>query len=628
MVQYSTVIAPNDHMWATGQSWYFEAGLSALGCIQRMLAAAKLTPTAILDMPCGHGRVCRMLRAAFPAAHLTVADLDRDGVEFCAAQFGAEPFFCSEDVQALTLDRTFDLIWCGSLFTHLDRDRWPAFLEFFANHLAPGGLLVFTTHGRRPIQWMIDGVYSYGLTPQEQQGFIEDYTRDGFGFVSPAGQAFGLSLSSMSFVCREIECQRALKLVGFEEAGWSNHQDVVTCEKLAIPFPDPRFVATDNGPMVSSGAGGDRPMGHVDFPSSDMTAVGLLNVSGWAADKRGIREIRVLLDGRIVGRTTPTAERPDVSATYPAFSQGHDRHGWSVLVDLAAPGEHRLSAQAENSEGRSSELGARIVTVPGGRIAAHDPALPTDLSVLAAVRARPWFYEFDLPDGSRTESYIPEYIRPIHDTRLEMMWRTLEPMVGGDWRAYTALDLACHQGFFATHLARRGCRRVVGVDARPEHVADARLIGRLYGLDNLQVEQRDVRHLRPGDLELFDIVLVFGLLYHVENPVGLLRLARGMTRRICLIETQLSAEGPATVESGTSADLHEVKGTLALVDETGRTHGREANLLPISMCPSLNALRWLMSTVGFSRVEIVPPPEGAYEQLARGERVMAAGYVD
>ena len=360
-----------------------------------------------------------------------------------------------------------------------------------------------------------------------------------------------------------------------------------------------------------------------------MTAVGPLKVSGWAADKRGIREVRVLLDGEIVARTTPTSDRPDVSATYPAFRQGHDRHGWSVLVDLAAPGRHRLSAQAENSEGRSSELGARIVTVPGGgRIAGNDPALPTDLSVIATVRARPWFYEFDLPDGSRTESYIPEYVRPIHDTRLEMMWRTLEPTVGGDWSGCTALDLACHQGFFATHLARRGCRRVVGVDARPEHVADARLIARLYGLGNLQVEQRDVRRLTPGDLGLFDIVLVFGLLYHVEDPVGLLRLARGMTRRICLIETQLSAEGPASVESGTSADRHEVKGTLALVDETGRTNGREANLLPISMFPSLNALRWLMSTVGFSRVEVVPPPEGAYEQLARGERVMAAGYVD
>src|SRR5436190_3942654 len=162
-MQYSTVIAPKDHRWATDESSYFEVGLSAIQCIERALATAKLTPTAILDMPCGYGQVCRMLRAAFPAAHLTVADLDRDGVDFCAGQFAAEPFYCSEDVHALTLGRTFDVIWCGALFTHLDRDRWPAFLEFFANHLAPGGLLIFATHGRRTMQGMLDAS-GHGLT--------------------------------------------------------------------------------------------------------------------------------------------------------------------------------------------------------------------------------------------------------------------------------------------------------------------------------------------------------------------------------------------------------------------------------------------------------------------------------
>ena len=96
----------------------------------------------------------------------------------------------------MKLERVFDLIWCGSLFTHLDRDRWPAFLEFFSEHLAPDGLLVFTTHGleadsvdaRRRVQLRAD--------PRRAAALVEGYARDGFGFVSPAGQAFGISLSS------------------------------------------------------------------------------------------------------------------------------------------------------------------------------------------------------------------------------------------------------------------------------------------------------------------------------------------------------------------------------------------------------------------------------------------------
>jgi SAM-dependent methyltransferase len=367
-IPYSTVISPNDHMWATGQSWYFEVGLSALECVNRALTDAGVTPRAILDMPCGHGRVCRMLRAAFPSAHITVCDLDPDGVDFCAHEFHAEPLYSHEDVRAVKLDRVFDLIWCGSLFTHLDRDRWPPFLEFFADHLAPDGVLVFTTHGRRPIQWMLGGVFSYGLTLDEQRSLVEHYARDGFGFVSPANQAFGISLSSMSFVCAQVERQPSLKLVGLREAAWAGHHDVASCAKLPVPFPAAVFkapAASTDRPAPQPDK--ERPMGHIDSPPRHISAVGPLSVSGWAGDERGIREVRVLLDGRIVAVTAVTIERPDVSAVFPTFRHGHDRHGWSAILQLEEPGPHSMSVQAENVDGITADLGVRIITVPPHR---------------------------------------------------------------------------------------------------------------------------------------------------------------------------------------------------------------------------------------------------------------------
>jgi SAM-dependent methyltransferase len=267
-------------MWRTGQTWYFEVGLSALECINRTLSIADLRPTAILDMPCGHGRVCRMLRAAFPDAHMTVCDLDPDGVDFCAAQFNAEPLYSRENVREVTVARSFDLIWCGSLFTHLDRHRWIDFLEFFANHLVPNGVLVFTTHGRRPIQWMVDELFSYGLTRDEQRALVESYAKDGFGFVSPANQAFGISLSSMAFVCSQVERLSSLRLIGLHEASWSDHHDVVSCVKLQVPFPAPVFEArSSNQPAAHPRK--DRPLGHIDGPLHDISATGMLRVSGW-----------------------------------------------------------------------------------------------------------------------------------------------------------------------------------------------------------------------------------------------------------------------------------------------------------------------------------------------------------
>jgi len=233
---YSTVVSPRDHMWLSGAQWYFEVGTSALHCVQRALAVTGAQPASILDMPCGHGRVCRMLRAAFPAAQITVCDLDTDAVDFCAAEFGAQPVYSDVDVQRIQLDRRFDLIWCGSLFTHLEWARWQSFIDFFSQHLAADGMLVFTTHGRRPIQWMRENVFDYGLSPAEQGSLIGQYSDSGFGFVSPANQAFGISLSSVAKVSSLLQGQPSLKIVGVHEAGWADHQDVFSCMKLRTPF--------------------------------------------------------------------------------------------------------------------------------------------------------------------------------------------------------------------------------------------------------------------------------------------------------------------------------------------------------------------------------------------------------
>lgn len=235
-VDYDTTIAPGDQMWESGAQWYFDVGLSALDCVRRARVMLP-EPVSILDLPCGHGRVCRMLRAAYPSAHITVADLDRSGVDFCAERFNAVPVYSHHEISTLSFDRTYDFIWCGSLFTHLDRHHWHDFLALFTRHLGPDGVLVFTTHGRQPIQWMRNRYFDYGLTNSEQAVLIDGWTRTGFGFVTPANQAFGLSLSSLSWVTAQIEAFPELKLVGMTEAGWAGHQDVFSCLRLRELLP-------------------------------------------------------------------------------------------------------------------------------------------------------------------------------------------------------------------------------------------------------------------------------------------------------------------------------------------------------------------------------------------------------
>ena len=50
--------------------------------------------------------------------------------------------------------REVDLVWSGSVFTHLDAPQWVPLLRYIARALAPGGVAVLTTHGRR-VAWRI-----------------------------------------------------------------------------------------------------------------------------------------------------------------------------------------------------------------------------------------------------------------------------------------------------------------------------------------------------------------------------------------------------------------------------------------------------------------------------------------
>ncbi|HEY0178136.1 MAG TPA: DUF1698 domain-containing protein [Dokdonella sp.] len=239
-----------------------------------------------------------------------------------------------------------------------------------------------------------------------------------------------------------------------------------------------------------------------------------------------------------------------------------------------------------------------------------------------------WFYRFDLPDGRTTSTYDDGALDSIHETRLAMLRGVVERRFGDSLAGRSAIDIACHQGWFATKLAAWGADDVLAVDARSEHVADTTLMRDALGLANLRVQQADVHALDAAALGTFDLVLMLGLIYHLENPVGALRVARALTRGICVVETQIVPGLSGVVDYGSYRFVRPLKGSFGIVDETEETHGPEASTTGICLVPSLDALFWILRKIGFARVELVEPPADAYEQLRYGKRVMVVGYVD
>jgi SAM-dependent methyltransferase len=109
-------VSPRDDMFEGSFENYLEKGRDALRLIS--LAALAMPKTGfqrILDLPCGYGRVLRVLRAAFPRAEITACDIDAAGVDYCAETFGVTPVYSDPDPSRVDLGGPFDLIWCGSL---------------------------------------------------------------------------------------------------------------------------------------------------------------------------------------------------------------------------------------------------------------------------------------------------------------------------------------------------------------------------------------------------------------------------------------------------------------------------------------------------------------------------------
>ena len=227
-------IAPADDMFVRNNAQYLQIGREALALVQDAWALAGCERVeAILDLPCGHGRVARWLRSAYPTAKLVVSDTQGPGVSFCIDRLGATGVQATLDGRHwAALPGPYDIIWCGSLLTHIDRDQWLIHLRRFADRLTTHGVLVFTTHGLVALDKLQTGEKDYGLPPDDVTSLCAEAVAKGFGYVGYRGTpAYGISLSQPSWIRELVECETDLRVLTIRESAWDQHQDVVVCHR-------------------------------------------------------------------------------------------------------------------------------------------------------------------------------------------------------------------------------------------------------------------------------------------------------------------------------------------------------------------------------------------------------------
>jgi len=147
-----------------------------------------------------------------------------------------------------------------------------------------------------------------------------------------------------------------------------------------------------------------------------------------------------------------------------------------------------------------------------------------------------WYHTIEVAEGVFTESHVPHF---------KEMWDfNLTRLASIDFRGKRVLDIGCRDGLFSFLAEKRGAREVIGIDNDLSNGAVEFLIPLFRS--GVSMREMNLYDLSPATLGKFDIILFFGVLYHLRYPFW------GLKRIIdCLAD-----RGSLLIESGMLVAKH------------------------------------------------------------------------
>lgn len=237
------------------------------------------------------------------------------------------------------------------------------------------------------------------------------------------------------------------------------------------------------------------------------------------------------------------------------------------------------------------------------------------MSTLEQIKSHLWFYEFPLPDGTTTACYLPPEVAKIHATREKVLRRYL---AASGLPGETALDVSCHEGFFSLVLGEY-FKTVVGIDKNERSLELAKRMGAFLEKDRVAFRRCPVEEA-PASLKS-EFVLCYGLVYHIENPLQVLRKLAFLAEKTLCVETQVfPLSVSCRMEDGHYMNQRDVTGLFALCPDY--PDSKEGGLTEYALVPNRDAVVYLLRNLGFRAVSVYEPEDGDYEQFVRGSRII------
>ncbi len=290
----------------------------------------------LLDFACGYGRLQRLMSLKTDPELLWVAEINGNALSYVVNTFGVNGLDSHAEPERFATTEKFDVIWVASLFSHLPRHLFHAWLERLSSFLTPSGVLCFSVHDERLLPGAISLPES-GLHYVEQS---EDPNLDvsiyGTTYVSEAFVAGAVdAIADSAFACHRIS------------KGLANEQDLYIVARRQL---------RDLSPLKNIRHG---TWGFVDKVCFEPN--GEFYLYGWAAsiDDGFVDYIEIRVDDDF-HRCSPNLLRTDVVEVLkdPRLLDS----GWEISLKLDPVEQHFVAVTVVSKRGESSLVYAGFIS--------------------------------------------------------------------------------------------------------------------------------------------------------------------------------------------------------------------------------------------------------------------------
>jgi hypothetical protein len=119
------------------------------------------------------------------------------------------------------------------------------------------------------------------------------------------------------------------------------------------------------------------------------------------------------------------------------------------------------------------------------------------------------------------------------EKRRQLLFRELDKFSARTRTPFSVLEVGAGNGFFGAQIATRYPRATVFItDARAEHIEAIEI--KAANTNKFVLDAREVDRYPK-----VDIILHFGLLYHLDDPIAHLKILRAKTWKLLLLETEV-----------------------------------------------------------------------------------------